>query len=92
MAKRKGAIGQKAFHVLELPPGVLSDTAHIELIGDKEASIEGVKGVIAYEPNEVKLNIGQKILRFTGLNLCLKCLTDESAIVVGEIKSLEFLM
>ena len=91
VAKRKDSVGRKAFQLLELPQGILADTSHIEIMGDREATIEGVKGVMEYDSNQVKLNIGKKILRFTGQALSLKCLTDESAIIEGEIASVEFL-
>ncbi|MDR2647566.1 MAG: YabP/YqfC family sporulation protein [Oscillospiraceae bacterium] len=56
----------------DLPPQVLPGYSHIEMIGNREAMIEGVHGVLTYDEHTVSLNLGRLIATFEGceLNIC----------------------
>lgn len=62
----------------------------IELTGNKELAVDGCKGVLEYDENVIRLNLKNYILRITGRDLGLTCLTTESLVVRGTILSVEF--
>lgn len=64
---------------------------HIDFTGNQEALVEGCTGVIEYNDHIIRLNTDQFILKFTGRNLQVSCMTEESMIVKGFIVSLEYL-
>lgn len=84
-------LSQRVESVLELPTGSLSGAARIDFLGNRCVSIDGCKGIIEYCDDLVRLNTGSGILRFTGQNLSLTRLTEDSAVLEGCILSMEFL-
>lgn len=77
---------------MNLTSAVLSKYSHIEFSKDnQEAIVEGCTGIIEYNDNVIRLNTPKFILRFTGRNLQVSCMTEDSIIVRGFILSMEFL-
>lgn len=76
--------------LLEMPESALSGEPTVEFSGNGEAVVDGCKGVIEYGEGVIRLSTGRMILRFTGRNLQLRCMTAENAIITGYIQSLEF--
>jgi len=76
---------------LQLPTGLLPGNSHMEINGNREAIIEGCRGVLTYEENIIKITTGKLIIIFLGRKLSLKCLTEDSLIVGGFITSMEFI-
>lgn len=62
----------------------------VEISSNKEAVVEGCKGVLEYTPERVRLSCGSKILCFVGDALELRCVTDSTAVVTGRILLVEF--
>lgn len=83
--------GMKVARLLELPAAALPNMAHIELLGNREAIVDGCKGVLEYDENVVRLHTGKITLRFTGSDLSIKSLTADQAIIEGIILNIEFL-
>lgn len=81
----------KVTQALELPRTIFSDTPQIELMGNREAIVEGCQGVLEYDENTIRLNLGAMMLQFTGRDLTMKCLTGQNVIVQGFFHSIEFL-
>lgn len=77
---------------LELPPGALGKGAHIELSCNREATVDGCKGVMEYEEDRIKLNIGAGSVTFTGRGLQITNLLGAQAVIAGYITGLEFTM
>ncbi len=75
---------------LELPRSAVSNTCHIELSGNREAIVDGCKGVLEYDENTIKLNTGKTIVRFTGTDLSINTLNMETAVIEGNIVTLDF--
>ncbi len=63
----------------------------IELFSNKEAAVDGCKGVIDYYDYTVKLKTNGGAVVFNGQELTLLELGKSSAIIKGNIKSVEFL-
>ena len=72
----------------ELPP--LSSTPCIELSGNREAVIEGSKGVLEYTTECIRVNTVGMVLVLSGRELNLRCISDSALIIDGFITSVEF--
>ena len=77
---------------LELPPGALGKGAHIELSSNREATVDGCRGVMEYEESRIKLNIGTGTVTFSGRSLEITNLLGSQAVIAGFITGLEFTM
>lgn len=62
----------------------------IEFSGNKEAIVEGSKGILEYTTELIRINTGGMIVVFSGRGLNIKCLTTTSIVIKGYIKSVEF--
>jgi len=76
--------------MLELPAGLTSGMAHIGLMGNREAIVDGCRGILEYGDSVVRLNTGRGAVKFTGRELNIRSLTPEQAIVEGFIIAVEF--
>ncbi len=88
--RKISSAARKLDRALELPAGTLSGGAHIELNSNREAVIDGCKGIIDYSDTAVKLNIGAGTVTFNGRSLMIKTLTDKEAVLAGWFNSIEF--
>ena len=75
---------------LEEQRSTFTPDVHIELSSNREAVVEGCKGVLEYTPERVRLSCGSKVVRFIGDALELRCVTDSTAVVTGRILLVEF--
>lgn len=89
-AAKKGA-GELLANFLELPSESILGLAHIEMVGNHEILIEGVKGIIGYDDEEVSVNTSKMVVKIKGKSLILKSMTSDELLVEGEILSVEFL-
>lgn len=62
----------------------------IELSGNREAVLEGCRGVLAYSPELIRVNTSGMILSFFGRELDLKCISESALIIAGFITRIEF--
>ena len=93
MGKKKDALrqaGAKLDRALEWPAGTLGGGARIELLSDREATVDGCRGILSYAADAVRLNVGSGSVTFYGRDLFLKALTDREAILAGRITRVEF--
>lgn len=88
---RQPAPKGKISALFDIPPSALSGVAQIELSGNREAVVDGCKGVLEYDDSVVKLAAENMSIRFTGRGLQIKVLTHDSAIITGFILGIEFL-
>ena len=63
---------------------------HIVFNSSDEVLVEGSKGILEYNTEKIRLNAGECILDFSGANLCIRNLSVDEIIVIGEIESLKF--
>lgn len=62
----------------------------INIIGNKEVSIDGCKGVIDYYDNLIKIKLIKGAAVFSGSALTLCEFSDSGAVIRGNIESIEF--
>lgn len=89
--KRTTAAGsQQKPKLLSVPQQLMPNMPYIELKGNREALIEGCKGILEYDTQVIRVNAGGLVISFCGRGLNIKCLTASSLIVEGYITSVEF--
>lgn len=64
--------------------------ALIELTGNRSAVVDGCDGIVDYDGEKVILRTGRLTVRFSGRDLRLKRLTENSAVIEGIITGLEY--
>lgn len=85
-----GPLLRRAARAIELPADVYTGMAHLELSGNRELIVDGCRGVLEYDEDVIRLNIGKGSVRVTGRGLSIRTLTAESAVVEGYILAVEF--
>ncbi len=73
---------------LPLPAGTVG--GRILLLGDREVTVEGCRGVLGYEGGCVRLNLGERQLKITGQGLCVRTLERNYCAVEGVVSTLSF--
>ena len=63
----------------------------IELSGNRELAVDGCRGILDYDMGLIKINCGKMVLKVTGRNLTIRCMTRDSMIINGFILSVEFI-
>lgn len=62
----------------------------IELTGNSQCVVEGLKGIEAYSADKIKVNLGEYYVSFFGDSLFINAFSYDGAIIEGTIVSLEF--
>jgi len=62
----------------------------IELTGNTQCVVEGLRGITAYSSDKIKVNLGKFSVSFFGDSLFINAFSYEGAIIEGTIVSLEF--
>lgn len=75
---------------LDEPATAFLAQARVELLGNRQAMVDGCRSIIEYSDTCIRLSTPRLILKFTGTELEIRALTDSSAIVEGTILSLEY--
>lgn len=63
---------------------------HLEMIGNFECVVDGLKSIIEYSAEKIKLNIGKRTVTFNGEDLHINSFTPQGAVVQGIILSVDF--
>lgn len=89
--KEKNATGAEVFgRALDLPPGILTGGVHISLLGNKEVTVEGCRGVLEYDDALIKLNIGSGTVTFCGQRLRIVNLDRDHTRISGKIETVTY--
>lgn len=87
---QKSKLKNKISRALELPENVFSDTDRLEIICGREAVVEGCKGVLEYDGEHIKLDMGKTTMLFKGAELIMERMSEQSVVIRGKIASVEF--
>lgn len=74
----------------DFPVEYFTGEPHLELYGNTQCVVDGLKSVLEYSGGRIKLSIGKRAVTFLGENLHIDSFTAEGAIVEGFIMSMEF--
>lgn len=80
----------KIAKLLDLPETAVGAVPMLEIKGNREVIIDGSQGVLEYTGECIRVNTGKMLIRFTGRNLEMKCMTAESLIIEGFIAGIDF--
>ena len=83
-------IGKAVLRASDVPFAAAGGCARIEIMGNREALVDGCRGVAEYGDTLIKLNISGGSVYFTGEKLEITCLYRGEATVRGNIRSVEF--
>lgn len=75
---------------LEIPQTAETNTAQIELSGNREAVVDGCRGILQYEDAVVRVAAGDRIVRFTGSDLCICAMQAGQVRITGTIAAVDF--
>ena len=70
--------------------GFLSVPMRVELLSDREAVVDGCRGILEYNECCIRLCTGPLTVRFTGEGLTMRNFGSLGAVVEGKIKSVDF--
>ena len=76
---------------MDLPAQLLPGFSHVELFANRQAVVDGVKGVLTYSETQVQLNVDAMVLTFKGAGLCIRSYQTEQLILTGMIAEVSFL-
>ena len=92
--KKEKAVQSAAAQVLresiDLPDIARQNTAHIEISGNREAVVDGCKGILQYDDGVIWLNTGGGAVTFRGSQLSMNNMKYEQAVITGMIAGVEF--
>ena len=72
------------------PLNFANENSNFEIIGNKEVKIEGFRKILDFSDNNIKILAKNMYVNFSGRNLNIKCLTQDSLLIIGFINNIEF--
>lgn len=88
--KSKTRKAERAEELLRIPIGTLTEASRIELSGNRRVLIEGCRGIVRYDEDEIEIRTDSGQIRLSGRELCMTSLNPACAVVTGRLLSLEF--
>lgn len=86
-----GSIKQnKFFRALVEIKDELSLSSQIEIIGNRQANIQGAKGIVEYNEEIIRVQLDNNEVQFYGTNLRLECLSQDGMEIKGVIHRIEY--
>lgn len=67
-----------------------SGGALVQITGNRTAVVDGCDGIVDYDGEKVILRMGRLTARFSGRDLKLKRLTENSAVIEGFLTGVEY--
>lgn len=71
--------------------GEFSARERMEINGSREAVVEGCCGILEYDSAAIRIRTPDHVIRFTGRELSIRCLTPDALVVTGRISGIEFI-
>lgn len=75
---------------IDLPEEALSGYVLVEISGNREAVVEGCRGVLGYSDTLISLNAGKLIIKISGCELTVVSMQNSQAVVRGVISGIEY--
>ena len=90
MKKRKRNITEVVADTVGFPETLSLSTPDVHIIGTREISVDGCRGILVYETAEVVLRLKDRAMTVTGEDLTLKTFFASHVTVRGRISSISF--
>lgn len=81
---------EKLADSLEMSKEIILNTARIEVIGNREITVENYLGISEYSPTCISLLVNPSNIKICGENLEIKTMTKDFIYVMGTISSVSF--
>jgi sporulation protein YqfC len=91
--KPRKAIGERireASEGMDVPGQLLPGFYHVELVQNRQAVVDGVKGVLSYSETQIQLNLQAVVVTFKGAGLSIRSYQTEQLILTGTIAEVHF--
>lgn len=88
--QKKEQLIKKVAEELQFPDSAMTNTYRIEFRGTTDVIVEGCRGIVEYRDDCIALNLGKRIISFSGKKLELENFLDGYVQIKGEITSTEF--
>lgn len=75
---------------LDIPEMARRDVPHIEMQGNREVLVDGCRGVLEYTSDQIKINAGSCVIRFSGGDLTIRAYSENQTEINGEILQIDF--
>lgn len=89
---KKNKTGKSCSHSIKnrIPPQFLTGLPQLELLGNRQVTVEGSKGILKYESDVIRVNASGMVITFKGRNLNVRCISPDCTVVEGFISDIEF--
>lgn len=74
----------------KIPPHFLAGLPNLELLGNRQITIEGSRGILKYSDDVIRINAGSMVISFFGRSLNVKCIAPDCTMVEGFVTKIEF--
>ena len=88
--QQPGDTARRIGDALDLPAQLLPGFCHLELWQNRQAVIEGVRGVLSYSESEIQLNLSSLVVTFRGADLNIRSYQGEQLTMAGMIAEIHF--
>ena len=89
----KASLAEKAIRLgesLDMPAQLLPGFCRVELWQNRQAVVDGVRGVLGCSEDCVQLNLGTLVVTFRGTGLTIKSYQQEQLQLTGVIAAVEY--
>ncbi|NLP18625.1 MAG: sporulation protein YqfC [Firmicutes bacterium] len=88
--QRARALRSELADFFELPKDILLDLPRITLLGNLRLVIENHRGLIQYEPVQIRVCLEKGEVVLQGSNLNISLISKEEIVIDGQLKGVEF--
>lgn len=86
---RRRSAAEKVAQAFALPADAVAGLPLLELVGDGQLRVEGHRGILAYDPQEIHIGGGRLTIRVRGLGMELKGMNRAQLLITGQIFAVE---
>lgn len=87
---KKASAASRVAMRLSLPADAVMPLPHIELVGNREITVDGVLSVLNYTETDIALACGKITVTVTGVSLAIERYFADTAIIRGILTGLSF--
>ena len=90
-SKERGKVSSKIATALGVTQSSIVNASKIELISNREATVDGCMGILEYSGEIIRINTGTTVVKFSGRDLNIRSMSEKNVWITGYILSVEFL-
>ena len=88
--REKGALRERIIAQLDIPLETVTEVPVINLLGNKEISVENFEGLLEYTEQRMRLNTTCGVVVVDGIKLEAKSMTEHIIVIKGTILQVSF--